>query len=222
MLKVRAGQFKSITAVNITYRQPPSVQPGQLKHARFQATSLTTSSSSSSSSSKNTPPQIIIIKMPRTPEAQSFFHAVYSAVQQIPPGKVTTYGHIAKLVGTPQRPRQVGVCLKHLPASPSSTTLTNDTPDQQSEEYAARFNHDTVPWQRVINAKGVISPRSQPSGARNQAAALQLEGVTVTTGALGELMVDFAEYGWFPSRLPSDLDGGDFDDDDDIEGDEET
>jgi methylated-DNA-protein-cysteine methyltransferase-like protein len=106
--------------------------------------------------------------MPRSDEAQAFFHAVYSAVQEIPPGKVTSYGHIAKLVGTrrpillspspqsshamtdcswgglsAQRPRQVGVCLKHLPSDTS-----------------ARFNHDNVPWQRVINAKGVISPRS--------------------------------------------------------------
>ncbi len=38
--------------------------------------------------------------MPRSPEAQAFFHAVYSAVQEIPPGKVTSYAHIAKLVGT--------------------------------------------------------------------------------------------------------------------------
>ena len=38
--------------------------------------------------------------MPRSDEAQAFFHAVYSAVQEIPPGKVTSYGHIAKLVGT--------------------------------------------------------------------------------------------------------------------------
>ncbi|SPQ27175.1 44ac9e50-92c8-40c0-9577-b1be8ae2d578 [Thermothielavioides terrestris] len=124
--------------------------------------------------------------MPRSDGAQAFFTAVYRAVQEIPPGKVTSYGHIARLVGTPQRPRQVGVCLKHLPSDPS-----------------ARFNHTNVPWQRVINAKGVISPRSQPSGARNQAAALQAEGVTVTTGALGELMVDFAEFGWFPRILPS-------------------
>ncbi|KAL2160751.1 hypothetical protein VTH06DRAFT_948 [Thermothelomyces fergusii] len=124
--------------------------------------------------------------MPRSDEAQAFFHAVYSAVQEIPPGRVTSYGHIAKLVGTPQRPRQVGVCLKHLPVDAS-----------------ARFNHDNVPWQRVVNAKGVISPRSQPSGARNQAAALEAEGVIVTRGALGELMVDFAAYGWFPRVLPS-------------------
>ncbi|EGO56033.1 hypothetical protein NEUTE1DRAFT_45744 [Neurospora tetrasperma FGSC 2508] len=124
--------------------------------------------------------------MARSEEAQAFFHAVYSAVQEIPHGKVTSYGHIAKLVGTPQRPRQVGVCLKHLPIDPS-----------------ARFNNENVPWQRVINAKGVISPRSQPEGSRSQATALEAEGVVVTTGALGELMVDFAEYGWFPRILPS-------------------
>jgi len=134
--------------------------------------------------------------MPRTDEAEAFFHAVYSAVQEIPYGKVTSYGHIAKLVGTrmfppltplsyspnhsytttplslhhatlptymyssdthvsigthmeqlsvAQRPRQVGVCLKHLPS--------------QTDQPSARFHNDNVPWQRVINAKGVISPR---------------------------------------------------------------
>jgi 6-O-methylguanine DNA methyltransferase, DNA binding domain len=39
-------------------------------------------------------------------------------------------------------PRQVGVCLKHLP-----------------DNRSLRFNNDNVPWQRVINAKGCISPR---------------------------------------------------------------
>jgi len=38
--------------------------------------------------------------MPRTDEAEAFFYAVYSAIQEIPYGKVTSYGHIAKLVGT--------------------------------------------------------------------------------------------------------------------------
>jgi hypothetical protein len=42
--------------------------------------------------------------MPRTDEAEAFFYAVYSAIQEIPPGKVTTYGHIAKLVGTRKLP----------------------------------------------------------------------------------------------------------------------
>ena len=38
--------------------------------------------------------------MARSDEAEAFFTAVYRAVQEIPYGKVTSYGHIAKLVGT--------------------------------------------------------------------------------------------------------------------------
>lgn len=83
-----------------------------------------------------------------------------------------------------------------------------------------RYHNQNVPWQRVINAKGIISPRcaspasrplfletnsfrSQPSGAQNQAEALRAEGVTVTENAMGELSVDFKDFGWFPEDLPS-------------------
>lgn len=38
--------------------------------------------------------------MPRSDEAAAFFTAVYMAVQEIPHGKVTSYGHIAELIGT--------------------------------------------------------------------------------------------------------------------------
>jgi len=37
--------------------------------------------------------------MARSDEAQAFFYAVYAAVQEVPHGKVTTYGHIALLIG---------------------------------------------------------------------------------------------------------------------------
>lgn len=46
--------------------------------------------------------------MPRTDEAAAFFHAVYSAIQEIPYGKVTSYGHIAMLIGTRESP--VSIC----------------------------------------------------------------------------------------------------------------
>ncbi|KAB8216363.1 6-O-methylguanine DNA methyltransferase [Aspergillus novoparasiticus] len=123
--------------------------------------------------------------MPRTDEAEHWFNAVYSAVQEIPRGKVTSYGHIALLLGYPQRPRQVGICLKHLPSSP--------------EEY---FHSGNVPWQRVINSKGMISHR-EPGSAERQAEALRQEGVEVETDAMGEFYVDLARFGWFPSVLPS-------------------
>ncbi|KAL1609980.1 Alkyltransferase-like protein 1 [Paraconiothyrium brasiliense] len=42
-----------------------------------------------------------------------------------------------------------------------------------------------------------------PGGAARQAAALRREGVAVTQNAMGEFSVDFGEYGWFPSVLPS-------------------
>ena len=37
--------------------------------------------------------------MARSDEAEWWFNAVYEAVQQIPHGKVTSYGHIARLLG---------------------------------------------------------------------------------------------------------------------------
>ncbi len=60
--------------------------------------------------------------MPRTPEAQAFFHAVYSAVQEIPPGKVTSYGHIAKLVGT----RMCMCSVQYMPCRPPIRNAMNN------------------------------------------------------------------------------------------------
>jgi methylated-DNA-protein-cysteine methyltransferase-like protein len=49
--------------------------------------------------------------------------------------------------------------------------------------------------------------------------ALGREGVTVTIGPLGERMVDFAEYGWFPRILPSEEAQGLVPSDEEDEGD---
>ena len=117
--------------------------------------------------------------MARSDEAEWWFNAVYEAVQEIPYGRVTSYGHIARLLGrrmlgksyklafqtnevymNSTMPkvrtigvslfdltcvRQVGLCLKHLPQNSTNTDH--------------HFHGDNVPWQRVINAKGIISPR---------------------------------------------------------------
>lgn len=56
-------------------------------------------------------------------------------VRRIPESKVATYGQIAKLIGYPNHARQVGSVL------------------------AALSNDSKVPWHRVVNAKGKISPR---------------------------------------------------------------
>lgn len=65
--------------------------------------------------------------MPRSDEAAAFFHAVYCAVQEIPHGKVTSYGHIAKLVGTresPSHPNFFSPCLFLNIVFPMSSHLT--------------------------------------------------------------------------------------------------
>jgi methylated-DNA-protein-cysteine methyltransferase related protein len=143
--------------------------------------------------------------MPRTEEAQWWYEAVYSTIQLIPRGQCTTYGHIALILGFPQRARQVGVCLKHLPSFEPAH------PD-------GHFYHDqNVPWQRVVNAKGGISPRGDGgSGANRQVQALRREGILVNdqTTQIAESWVDLGRYGWFPSRIPGRGEGDDDDDDD--------
>lgn len=134
--------------------------------------------------------------MPReqSEEAQWWFEAVYEAIQQIPRGKCTSYGHIALLLGYPRRARQVGVCLKHLPS------YDPHDPDKYF------FHNDNVPWQRVVNSKGGISSRGDDGlGANRQAERLRQEGVEVQEArGIEELHIDFGRFGWFPSRLPND------------------
>ncbi|OAX79294.1 hypothetical protein ACJ72_06389 [Emergomyces africanus] len=125
--------------------------------------------------------------MARSDEAEWWFNAVYDAVQQIPRGKVSSYGHIAWLLGQSQRSRQVGMCLKYLPSNSPGTD---------------HFYHDqNVPWQRVLNAKGII-PHRGPGSAARQAAALEEEGVDVHADSMGEYSVELGRFGWFPDRLP--------------------
>ncbi|EOA82989.1 uncharacterized protein SETTUDRAFT_60404, partial [Exserohilum turcica Et28A] len=99
---------------------------------------------------------------------------------------------------------QVGVCLKHLP-SPWAGSNNNNSNNKNRE---ARFHSGNVPWQRVINAKGAISPRG-PGAAGRQAEALRREGVVVELRqhGLGVYSVDLGEYGWFPDMLPSEAGG---------------
>ncbi|CAK9781593.1 DNA binding methylated-DNA--cysteine S-methyltransferase [Cutaneotrichosporon oleaginosum] len=107
----------------------------------------------------------------------------YAIAHAIPHGRVTTYGHIAKLAGYPNYSRHVGNAMKALPTE------------------------STVPWHRVISAKGVISPRGDGGlGVARQRDRLVAEGVEVETVAgLGE-RIDVRRYGWFPERGEQTLD----------------
>ncbi|WP_281376730.1 MGMT family protein [Geomonas paludis] len=83
----------------------------------------------------------------------STYRHIYAVVSQIPKGQVATYGQVAALAGLPGRARQVGYALSAL-------------------------NDPSVPWHRVINAKGEISLRSGGSdGDDLQRLRLEDEGV---------------------------------------------
>ena len=95
---------------------------------------------------------------------------IYSVVRQIPKGRVATYGQVARLAGLPGHARQVGYALAAL------------EPDSR------------VPWQRVINAQGRISPRSAPGFDTIQRRLLKSEGIAFEDGG----RIDLERYGWRP------------------------
>ncbi len=97
---------------------------------------------------------------------------VWAAVREIPPGHIATYGQIAALAGIPGPggARQVGYALAAL---------------KQSTD---------VPWHRVINAKGELSPRADPDAVLIQRMLLEEEGI----GFDHCRRVDLARYGWQP------------------------
>ena len=63
--------------------------------------------------------------MPQTDEAAAWFGAVYNAVQEVPYGKVTSYGHIARLLGKRKSSykysrRKVATDIRHSPVPKAS------------------------------------------------------------------------------------------------------
>ena len=117
--------------------------------------------------------------MSRQDEARAFHYAVYEAVQLIPQGRITTYGHIAKLIYKPRNSRQVGQALKFLP--------------REGQEHEYPYSTANVPWWRVVSSAGVISPRDG-GAVQLQADLLRQEGVEVD----GNNKLKLSEFGWFP------------------------
>lgn len=99
---------------------------------------------------------------------------IWIVVGRVPKGRVATYGQIAELAGLPRQPRLVGYALNALPSG------------------------SRVPWHRIINAQGRISPRAEPGSDRLQRALLEDEGVVFD--ATGR--VSLARFRWKPRRVP--------------------
>jgi methylated-DNA-protein-cysteine methyltransferase-like protein len=107
------------------------------------------------------------------PRGERLYERIYAVVRQIPYGHVASYGQIARIVGNCTA-RWVGYAM-------AATPLESD-----------------IPWQRVINSQGKISPRSSGRGAEVQRELLELEGVRFDERG----RVDFERYGWTPPEPP--------------------
>jgi methylated-DNA-protein-cysteine methyltransferase-like protein len=100
------------------------------------------------------------------------YQRIYAVIRRIPRGRVATYGQVARLAGLPGHARQVGYALHALPAA------------------------STVPWHRVINARGEVSRRSEPGPELSQRMLLEREGVRFDSRG----RVNFRVCGW--RRVP--------------------
>ena len=95
------------------------------------------------------------------------YQRIYKTVKRIPRGRVATYGQIATLAGLDGHARQVGYALHSLP------------------------DH-SLPWHRVINTKGEISPRSAGDSHELQRMLLEEEGVEFSLDG----RVDLKTFRW--------------------------
>ena len=100
-----------------------------------------------------------------------FFDRVYEVCRQIPEGRVTSYGAIAKSLGAARSARMVG--------------------------WAMNNSHDkNVPAHRVVNRNGVLSGKHHFTGTNAMQQLLEAEGVEVK-----ELqVVNFKELFWDPMK----------------------
>jgi methylated-DNA-protein-cysteine methyltransferase-like protein len=89
---------------------------------------------------------------------------VWQLVAAIPKGRVTTYGQLAQLAGFPNHARYVGTILKKLPMA------------------------TTLPWHRVVNAKGQLSFAVDSKQYGIQKSRLEAEGI-VFQGATVSLRI---------------------------------
>ena len=104
--------------------------------------------------------------MPRT----DFTHRVYECVSRVPRGRITSYGAVAAMLGTPRAARGVGWALSALP------------------------HGSAVPWWRVVNRNGEISLRNPPHAPALQRTLLEAEGVRFSRKG----SIDWKKFGWIP------------------------
>ena len=105
-----------------------------------------------------------------TSNNDNFFERVYEIVRQIPEGKVTSYGAIAKAIGAARSARMVGWAMN------------------------ASHNLEDVPAHRVVNRIGLFSGKHHFEGTNLMQQLLENEGIQVVDNQI----IDFEKHFWEP------------------------
>ena len=113
----------------------------------------------------------MILKNPKTKNNEGFFNKVYNVARQIPVGRVTSYGAIAKYLGSAKSARIVGWAM-------------NDSHIQK--EY--------VPAHRVVNRNGLLTGKKHFGNSNTMKQLLENEGIVVKD----DKIIDFEKYFWNP------------------------
>jgi methylated-DNA-protein-cysteine methyltransferase related protein len=102
---------------------------------------------------------------------ENFFEQVYSITRTIPYGRVTTYGAIARCIGSPGASRMVGWALNSCHVRP-----------------------EFIPAHRVVNRNGVLTGKHHFRHPDMMQELLENEGVKVEK----DTVIDFKELFWDP------------------------
>jgi len=103
----------------------------------------------------------------------NFFERVYALVKLIPNGRVTSYGAIARYIGTPQSARMVGWALN-----------------------STKYNLGHIPAHRVVNRNGMLTGKKHFRTPIMMQQLLESEGIPVEN----EQVQDFYKYFWDPYK----------------------
>lgn len=102
--------------------------------------------------------------------SSNFFERVYEVAKQIPYGRVTTYGAIAKAIGAAKSARMVGYAMN------------------------GASEREDVPAHRVVNRKGVLTGKHHFAGTHLMQQLLESEGIKVED----DQIQDFKSVFWEP------------------------
>jgi methylated-DNA-protein-cysteine methyltransferase-like protein len=102
-----------------------------------------------------------------------FYEKVYETVRQIPSGRVTSFGAIARYLGTGGSARMVGWALNN-----------------------SHLSNPHVPAHRVVNRNGLLTGKIHFGGPTIMQELLENEGIVIKDNCV----VDFDRYFWDPMK----------------------